>query len=78
MIARGMMTVRWFPTTEVLAREIRVTKQEREEHERTHIPYRSWCDIFVRARGRKCAHSRKVHSREEDVHEEVPWVSLDY
>ena len=31
----------------------------------------------MRARGRKCAHSRKVHSREEDVHEEVPRVSLD-
>ena len=32
----------------------------------------------VCARGRKCAHSRKVHSREEDVHEDVPRVSLDY
>ena len=23
----------------------RVSKQERDEHERTHLPYRDWCDI---------------------------------
>ena len=29
----------------------RVSKQERDEHERTHLPYRYWCDICVKARG---------------------------
>ena len=30
-----------------------VSKEEREEHERTHLPYRSWCEVCVKARGRK-------------------------
>ena len=30
-----------------------VTKAERQEHELTHTPYRSWCDHCVRCRGRK-------------------------
>ena len=25
-----------------------VTKEEREKHERTHLPYRSWCEICGR------------------------------
>ena len=29
-----------------------VSKEEREEHERTHIPYRSWCRACVKGRGR--------------------------
>ena len=28
---------------------LRVSKQEREEHELTHMPYRSWCPICVQA-----------------------------
>ena len=31
-----------------------VSRQEREQHELTHTPYRSWCRHCVRARGRKC------------------------
>ena len=33
-----------------------VTQAEREEHERTHIPHRLWCDSCVKARGRRMAH----------------------
>ena len=33
----------------------RVSKQERDEHERTHLPYRDWC---VKARGNRVAHRR--------------------
>ena len=36
----------------VLRAPNRVTQAEREEHELTHIPYRQWCPICVKARGR--------------------------
>ena len=29
-----------------------VSRREREEHELTHLPYRSWCPRCVRGRGR--------------------------
>ena len=32
------------------------TKQEREEHEATPCPYRSWCRHCVRGRGRNMPH----------------------
>ena len=33
-----------------------VSRKEREEHELTHIPYRSWCPHCVRGRGRNQPH----------------------
>ena len=35
------------------------TKVEKEEHERTHCPYRSWCEHCVRARARNSHHRRQ-------------------
>ena len=32
------------------------SRKEREQHELTHTPYRSWCPHCVRARGRNRAH----------------------
>ena len=52
-------------------------RQEREEHELTHIPYRSWCDVCVRARGRKGPHFRKDKAADSAV-EDVPGISQDY
>ena len=37
---------------------MRVSKEEREEHERTHLPYRSWCEICVKGRARKAPPSQ--------------------
>ena len=43
------------------------TKQEREEHEATHIPFRSWCRHCVRGRVRnltlEAAHARRAWAR---------------
>ena len=55
----------------------KVTRQEREEHELTRSPYRLWCDVCVRARGRKRPHFRKDKSADSTV-EDVPRISLDY
>ena len=35
------------------------TRQERIEHEKTHLPYRSWCRVCVMAKGREDPHSQK-------------------
>eukprot|EP00974_Lingulodinium_polyedra_P125558 11195032-Lingulodinium_polyedra.AAC.1 len=32
------------------------TPQEREEHNATHVPYRSWCPVCVKAKGKEEAH----------------------
>ena len=39
------------------------TVAEREEHERTHIPYRSWCRHCVAARASNPAHRRESLQR---------------
>ena len=41
-------------------------KTEREEHELTHTPYRSWCDYCVRSRGRNTQH-RKTDNEEKKM-----------
>ena len=54
-----------------------VSKRERDEHERTHLPYRDWCDVCVRARGRKAAHRQRAQGETEE-HGQVPRVAMDY
>ena len=53
------------------------TKAEKEDHERTHCPYRSSCEHCVRARARNRHHRRQVP--EEPLEEvKVPRVHFDY
>ena len=52
-----------------------VSKAEREEHELTHTPYRSWCDHCVRCRGRNVQHRKK---EDEDRKGQFPRIFLDY
>ena len=53
------------------------TKAEKEEHERTHCPYRSWCEHCVRARARNSHHRRKVP--EEPLEEaKVPRLHMHF
>ena len=58
---------------------IQPTKREIQEHELTHIPYRSWCIHCVKARGRSDQH--RANTREEDEEKETGTVttwSMDY
>ena len=48
------------------------TKAEREEHEKTHLPFRSWCRHCVRGRGKEMPHRS---SSEETV---GPEMSFDF
>ena len=36
----------------------RPTQKEVEEHERTHLPYRNWCAVCVKAKGKDMDHRR--------------------
>ena len=49
------------------------SEKEVEEHERTHLPYRNWCGVCVRGKGRDDDH-RKVVDRERGLSE----YSFDY
>ena len=50
------------------------SRKEREQHELTHTPYRSWCPHCVRARGRNRAH----RASKEPGKTGVPRISFDY
>ena len=52
-----------------------VSQAERDEHEITHTPYRTWCRFCVQGRGR-----RSPHRPQDELtrRKGVPKVSLDY
>ena len=55
------------------------TKKEREEHDATHMPYRSWCKHCVRGRAPNNPH--RARSEEEDEEKkaaQVPKIAMDY
>ena len=53
------------------------TSQERERHNMTHNPYRSWCPVCVEARGKEDPHKKKKNRRPEDS-DNVPELGMDY
>ena len=55
----------------------KVSKQEREEHERTHTPYRAWRKYCVWARGRNTPHMSKKEE-DDEASRTVPRISMDY
>ena len=55
------------------------TQREREEHEATHIPYRSWCKHCVRGRAPNRPHRAAPKEEDEEERERrVPRISMDY
>ena len=42
------------------------SKEERERHYATHMPFRSWCPVCVQAKGKENPHWRKVEKKEGD------------
>jgi len=54
------------------------TRKEREEHELTHIPYRSWCEFCVKGRGRRSPHKTKKAGEKEESNELVAKVHMDF
>ena len=54
------------------------TLAEREEHERTHIPYRSWCRHCVAARASNPAHRGRKFARAVEDDKDMKRASYDY
>ena len=54
------------------------SRQEVQEHELTHIPYRSWCVHCVRGAGRSDAHRRRARQDEEEREQYMTTWSIDY
>ena len=53
------------------------TKAEREEHGRTHCPYRSWCRHCVKSRARNSPHRNS--DPDEPIEEmKAPRIHMDY
>ena len=52
------------------------SNKEVEEHEFTHIPFRSWCNNCLRGKGLKRGH-RQCHHEDDDM-EAVPRFAMDY
>ena len=50
------------------------SQAEREAHEATHLPYRSWCRHCVRGKGKSESHKRLDAEKEHTI----PTVSMDY
>ena len=67
---------------EVKQKEVRQpgqpTKMEKESHELTHYPFRSWCKHCVRGKGKESPHKKKKEKGDKDVDEEVPEIHVDY
>ena len=55
---------------------VKPSKEEWENHMRTHIPYRKWCPHCVRGKRKAGAHSSVQDELKET--EEVPVISFDY
>ena len=53
----------------------KVSKEEVEAHNATHTPYRAWCEVCVRARGRNTPHMTRDEAAKRGG---VPRISFDY
>ena len=63
----------------VLPSPVRPSAEAIETHKATHLPYRSWCPVCVKAKGKEDAHRRKKTSKgKEDQSNRLPKISLDY
>ena len=50
------------------------THDEKEKHNATHLPYRSWCPVCVQAKGKEDDHKKA----KKDVEENVETIVMDY
>ena len=53
------------------------SKEEWDNHMRSHIPFRRWCPFCVKGRSKSGAHRGREKSEEEKKNE-VPVISIDY
>ena len=54
--------------------EDRPSEEEVKAHNRTHLPYRSWCPHCVRGKARRGNHRRRMRR----LRSKIPVISVDY
>ena len=54
------------------------SNHEREEHELTHIPYRSWCEHCVKGRARSRAHKRRNQEIKKEELKKATRIYMDF
>merc|ERR1711978_633884 len=54
------------------------SRQEREAHNLTHIPFRDWCEHCVRARARRRAHKRRKKELKKEELQRVTRIYMDF
>ena len=52
-------------------------EEEQRNHKTTHLPYRAWCPLCVKGRGRDRQHLRMDH-RADTQHDNIPRLEIDY
>jgi len=58
------------------------TREEVEDHEKHHCPFKAWCRHCVRGRANNAQHRKKAEDNEDDDDEDklikIPRISMDY
>ena len=56
------------------------SQREREEHEKTHLPFRDWCTHCIKAKSRNDPHKREtdVMKDEESRDDAISTISFDF
>ena len=62
----------------ILRSPVRPSAEAIDRHNSTHVPYRSWCEVCVRAKGKEDPHPRKRAGKVEEHANKLPRLSLDY
>jgi len=52
------------------------SKEEWDEHERAHIPFRKWCPFCVRGKCKGGIHKKRERT-EEEKEKEVPVIAIE-
>ena len=58
----------------ILRSPVKPSKEDVEKHYALHLPYRNWCPVCVKSKGREDAHARSS----EDENPGLPVISMDY
>ena len=54
------------------------SKEEYDEHMRTHVPYRNWCEFCVKGKAKGDHHKRGMAEKSKIEERGIPTVGIDY
>ena len=54
------------------------SREEYEEHMRTHIPYRNWCEFCVKGKSKSDHHKRTDKNKEDPLADSIAIIGNDY